>query len=455
MRASLGADLHIDSLLTLNGTWGSAGTLAPGRMGPPGAVSWTLAGTGVLLSLGRSRARRIAAILAVGVSGVAMLSMVGSLLGVDPLHTVPRLTAIAAQTATFILAAGLGLIAAMPEREPMRTLMEDSGAGILVRRALPILVVLPVVLGYLRVKGQRMGLFDTGMGTAVLVVALIAVSCTVLWWCVRALRGREDALRESEARLTAFLDQLPLGVGMFNAEGRSIILNPIMHGLHAGMDAVAQSERSAPLALVGTGGSLVEPSEWPGARALRGEMVNPGMDFLHKHDDGTEVWTRVSAAPFRNRCRSSGPRGRAGHQRSEARRGGAARGRPAQGRVPGDAGPRAAQPAGPDPQRAADPAGCAGDAEPAAAGPRDDGAAGAAHGRGWSTTCSTCRGSRRGKIELRRERVELAAVVAQRGRDQPPADRAAAARADVSPAARAAPAGRRPDAAGAGVRATC
>ena len=49
-----------------------------------------------------------------------------------------------------------------------------------------------------------------------------------------------------------------------------------------------------------------------------------------------------------------------GHQRDQADGGGAAGGRPPQGRVPGDAGPRAAQPAGPDPQRAANPQDAAG-----------------------------------------------------------------------------------------------
>ena len=56
----------------------------------------------------------------------------------------------------------------------------------------------------------------------------------------------------------------------------------------------------------------------------------------------------------------------------------------------------------------------------------------------------------RGKIELRKEVVDLATVVEPGGRDGPPADRRAPPRADRLPARRADPAGGRPDAAGAG-----
>ena len=62
----------------------------------------------------------------------------------------------------------------------------------------------------------------------------------------------------------------------------------------------------------------------------------------------------------------------------------------------------------------------------------------------------------RDKIELRKERVELAAVVAQRRRDEPPAHRAGRAH-DLTRHAAARPGlpRRRPDPAGPGVLATC
>lgn len=50
-------------------------------------------------------------------------------------------------------------------------------------------------------------------------------------------------------------------------------------------------------------GQPLSPSDYPGARALRGETVVPGIDFIFTLPDGREAWTRVSAAPFHNAAR--------------------------------------------------------------------------------------------------------------------------------------------------------
>jgi PAS domain-containing protein len=47
-------------------------------------------------------------------------------------------------------------------------------------------------------------------------------------------------------------------------------------------------------------GEALSLSQYPSARALRGETVTPGLDFMHVGDDGRETWFRCSAAPFRD-----------------------------------------------------------------------------------------------------------------------------------------------------------
>jgi two-component system CheB/CheR fusion protein len=46
-------------------------------------------------------------------------------------------------------------------------------------------------------------------------------------------------------------------------------------------------------------GQLLDRSEWPAQRALLGETVVPGIDFIYTSEDGRETWMRISAAPFR------------------------------------------------------------------------------------------------------------------------------------------------------------
>jgi PAS domain S-box-containing protein len=301
-----GIDLGIDTLLMFDRPWGGAGTLAPGRMGPAGSLSWTLTGLALLFTT-RSETRQLVPLLGLLVASIAGLSLTGYLFGANPLYTVPWLTAIAIQTSTFLLAAGLGLVASVPEREPFRTLIEDSSAGMLARRTLVWMIVLPLVLGYVRIQAQRAGLFDTAMGTALLVLALIVIMCGVLWRSVRVVSARERALvttdralRASETRLTTLLEQLPLGIGVFDLEGRLLIANPMLRRFTRDRLPSRDSGTMHRWRSWESDGTPIDSSQWPGARALAGATVDPGVDFLYSGDDGSDIWTRVSAAPFRD-----------------------------------------------------------------------------------------------------------------------------------------------------------
>lgn len=57
---------------------------------------------------------------------IAMLSIIGYLFGASTLYTIPKLTTIAFQTATMLLAVGIGLVISIPERQPMRTLLRGK-----------------------------------------------------------------------------------------------------------------------------------------------------------------------------------------------------------------------------------------------------------------------------------------------------------------------------------------
>ena len=207
-----GVDFGIDRIFLFDRPWGGAATRAPGRMGPPASASLLLTGV-ALIALRVPRWRWLVSLAGMGVATLAGLSLIGYLFGADTLYTVPAYTAIALQTATVLAAVAGALFAAVPEREPVRTLLDEHAAGVLVRRTLPFIILLPLVIGYVRVRGQELDLYDTGMGTALLVVPLIALLCSVLWWGAEAVRrhqGRIGAttneLRRSEERFRLAAD---------------------------------------------------------------------------------------------------------------------------------------------------------------------------------------------------------------------------------------------------------
>jgi len=220
-----GTNLGIDTLLFPR-AWGQAAAAAPMRMGPPASLSFLLIGAALVLLHSGRRARCAAAAFGVAVIAIAALSLIGRLYGAQEMYTVPHLTGIALQTASTLLALGAGLVASLPDHEPLRVLLERSSAGMLARRSLPIVIVLSVALGALRVLIQTHGLVDVAFGTALRTLVEIVLLTGLLWRAVAMLRTHEQELRASEveirrqaAQLASFLQTAPIALHRVGSDG--------------------------------------------------------------------------------------------------------------------------------------------------------------------------------------------------------------------------------------------
>jgi signal transduction histidine kinase/DNA-binding response OmpR family regulator len=117
---------------------------------------------------------------------------------------------------------------------------------------------------------------------------------------VIVIRLSEQRLRDSEARLAAILAQIPVGVGLFDWDGRLGQSNIMLRRLcDTGSMPSQNPKEQAHWRAFDAGGRRLELSEYPGARALRGETVLPGVDFIHTAN-GRERWVRVSCTPYRD-----------------------------------------------------------------------------------------------------------------------------------------------------------
>ncbi|HET7204559.1 MAG TPA: ATP-binding protein [Steroidobacteraceae bacterium] len=197
-----GTGLGIDTLLTFDRPWGRGGLAYVGRMGIPGSISLTLLGVALVLSgLAPRHLRRRVPLMALATFGLGVLSITGYLYGADVLFTVPRATAIAMQTAWFVVTLSMGVIALHPEHRPMRWLISPSAVGVVARRAVPAVVVAPILLGWITLMGERARFYDTSFGTSLLVLALIALLGVILWRGLQVLAKHESDLLASEERV--------------------------------------------------------------------------------------------------------------------------------------------------------------------------------------------------------------------------------------------------------------
>jgi signal transduction histidine kinase/ActR/RegA family two-component response regulator len=195
-----GWNLHIDQLLASEPA-GAAATMSPNRMGPHASLSFSLCGLAMLLL--RSRHVAQAQLLALLALLFALTAIVGYAYGVQELYGVARYTGIALHTAAALAMLSVGLLMVRPQEGLMAVLTARSAGSLLARRLLPVAIVAPVFLGWLRVRGQDLGYFGTAFGASLLVMSLVVILTAFIVRTAAALnRSQEElgGLYESEMR---------------------------------------------------------------------------------------------------------------------------------------------------------------------------------------------------------------------------------------------------------------
>jgi PAS domain S-box-containing protein len=109
----------------------------------------------------------------------------------------------------------------------------------------------------------------------------------------------EVALRDSEAILAAAFESVPVGAAVIDQSGKAVLANAqYRHFLPTGVIPSRDPEPAHRWRAWDGDGTPLNPTDYPGARALRGERVVPGQEMLYTDDDGREIWTSVATVPI-------------------------------------------------------------------------------------------------------------------------------------------------------------
>lgn len=182
----------------------------PGSMPISFTLNIAMLGTALLLINVQRRGVSFAQVLTIPVVVGSLLTLVECLYGVAAqTHTHDMLvTEIHSASVFIIIAAGILLV--HREQQPMATWLSNGIGGFVLRRLQPAVLVILVAGGWLRIAGEKAGLYETEIGTA-LAVMFVALGTAIMFWCAARKVDQLDAARaqteEALCRLNAELER--------------------------------------------------------------------------------------------------------------------------------------------------------------------------------------------------------------------------------------------------------
>ncbi len=193
---AIGWDVGLDRLLFASKLAAADGDPnIPNRIAPNTALNFLFIG---------SRVRRFAWLkqgMLLFVILTSFLAFLGYAYDAPGLYRIFNFIGMAVNTAACFMVLGLGILTANPDQGIMAVVASPHMSGIVARRLLPVAFALPVILGWIRLLGQRKGLYGTEFGLGLMVASTVILLTIVILGIAMSLNQAEDKIRKLNQEL--------------------------------------------------------------------------------------------------------------------------------------------------------------------------------------------------------------------------------------------------------------
>lgn len=225
-----GVDLQIDQLLFADD--GLSGHNPPGRMAHATAVGFLLGG--LALAMLDSARWQLAAALAASLGlFIGLLALLGYAYGVGALYGVGAYSTVALHTAAGLVFVNGGILLARPGRGLLLLLTSQGSGGVMVRRLLPIALVAPFVIGWLRIAGEHRGYFSSEIGVALVALTYVLLFTGFIWRTAAVLHSSDQsremlvrAQRRQQAQLAGIINSAMDAIVTVDQAQHVVMFNP-------------------------------------------------------------------------------------------------------------------------------------------------------------------------------------------------------------------------------------
>ena len=287
----IGRDLGIDQWLFYEAP-GQLGTVQPNRMSPMTVICFLLVGTGIILATLRRATRVVPAFLVVALS-LAALNVFDFVFDATAPAVFAGYTQMALTTALTMILAGIGTMALLPNGGLLLALSGPSTSAQLARRLMFASLVVPVLLAWLRLQGEELGLYGTRYGISLMALATFVLLAFAIVRSSRTSQRIETARQAVIEERDRFFDVSIDLLATASAAGYFVRLNPAWSAV---LGYELDELKSRPFV------EFVHPDDVAATNLEAARQIDEGQSVLsfqnrYRHRDGSYRWLEWTSSP--------------------------------------------------------------------------------------------------------------------------------------------------------------
>lgn len=272
----------------------------PGRMSPFACIFFILLSASLLAQNSKKRIHCEARVFFLTPLFIfSMLSLIGYIYSETTFYQLGPYIRISWQSALSFNILAIGILFSRPLKSPVNFLTSTGLGGATARRLLPVVIFVPLILGFLWLEGRRAAVFDRELGVSLFVLSVIIIFMIVIYLTSQSLDSLEvagtKALSESEAKFRTIANAMPQMVWSTLPDGFHDYYNKRWYEFTGVPDGSTDGE---------AWNGMFHPDDQERAWALWRHSLSTGepyeIEYRLRHHTGEYRWTLGRALPIRN-----------------------------------------------------------------------------------------------------------------------------------------------------------
>ena len=200
-------NIGIDQILFKEAV-GALNTSSPNRMALTTVINFILAGICILLwDVKTPRVYRPTQIFAIIGGFISLIGFLAYIYNASLFYHIPQFTAISIYaTIIFILLFG-AILLARPDTGIMSIINSNDISGVLARRLLPLIIILPIIFGLISRYGVNIGLYNEQLADILFLFFIIIFLTIIVWITIISIKKIDDDRRLLEIEYQVSLEE--------------------------------------------------------------------------------------------------------------------------------------------------------------------------------------------------------------------------------------------------------